>query len=442
MKTTKTIERFAARNAALLPTHFYNIKADLPVAPKPPLHPGTKEPLKPEDLEPVFSKGFIAQEITSERYVPIPEAVREKFAVYRPTPLVYASGLRRALDTPAHIFYKYEGVGPVGSHKSNTALMQAYLAAQEGIETLVTETGAGQWGSALAQAGAFFGIDIRVFMVRASFRQKPGRRTVMEMFGAKVEESPSPSTAFGRTLYEKDPNHPGSLGIAISEAIEVAVGGKNSKYTLGSVLDAVLMHQTVIGQEAERQLAASGAEPDVVIGCVGGGSNFGGLAFPFVRQNLKEGKKARFIAVEPDACPSLTKGRLRYDHGDMAGMTPLLYMHTLGMDFIPAPIHAGGLRYHGMAPLVSHLADQGLVENQTYSQEKIFEAGEFFFKAEGILPAPESSHAVAAAIAEALEAKKTGEEKVILFNLSGHGFLDLAAYAKNGNGKNGASKAK
>lgn len=428
----KTIERFAARNAALLPTHFYNLKADLPAAPKPKLHPGTKEPVTPADLEPVFSKGFIAQEFSRERYVPIPDAVREKFAVYRPTPLIYASGLRRALDTPAHIFYKYEGVGPVGSHKSNTALMQAYLASREGIETLVTETGAGQWGSALAQAGAFFGVNVRVFMVRASFRQKPGRRTVMEMFGATVEESPSPSTAFGRTLFDKDPNHPGSLGIAISEAVEIAVGGKNSKYTLGSVLDAVLMHQTVIGQEAEKQLAASGSEPDVVIGCVGGGSNFGGIAFPFVRKNLKEGKKIRFVAVEPEACPSLTKGDLRYDHGDMAGMTPLCFMHTLGMDFIPAPIHAGGLRYHGMAPLVSHLKEMGVVDARAYNQSKIFDAGTLFLKTEGILPAPESAHAVAAAIDEALEAKTTGEEKTILFNLSGHGFLDLTAYAKNG----------
>ncbi len=434
MKTNQTIERFAARNAALLPTHFYNIKADLPVPPDPPLHPGTKEALTPSDLEPVFSKGFIAQEITGERYVPIPEAVREKLAVYRPTPLIYAAGLRKALGTPAHIFYKYEGAGPVGSHKSNTALMQAYLAAQEGIETLVTETGAGQWGSALAQAGSFFGLDIRVFMVRASFRQKPGRRTVMEMFGAKVEESPSPSTQFGRTLYDQDPDHPGSLGIAISEAIEVAVSGKNSKYSLGSVLDAVLMHQTVIGQEADRQMAASGVEPDVVIGCVGGGSNFGGIAFPFIRKNLSENKKTRFVAVEPESCPSITKGEYRYDHGDTAGMTPLLKMHTLGMSFIPAPIHAGGLRYHGMAPLVSHLNRLGLVEARSFNQTEIFDAGTFFFKTEGILPAPESSHAVAAAIDEALAAKASGEEKVILFNLSGHGFLDLAAYAKNGNG--------
>ncbi len=434
MSRTISPERFAARNAAFLPEHFYNIKADLPACPPPPLHPGTKAPLRPSDLEAVFSRGFIAQEITRERFIPIPKEVREKLAVYRPTPLIYASGLRRALDTPAHVFYKYEGVGPVGSHKSNTALMQAYLAAAEGVETLVTETGAGQWGSALAQAGSLFGVDVRVFMVRSSFRQKPGRRTVMEMFGAKVEESPGPSTNFGRALYEKDPDHPGSLGIAISEAIEVAVGGKNSKYALGSVLDAVLMHQTVIGLEAAAQISAAGAEPDVVIGCVGGGSNFGGLAFPFVRGNFAGERKTRYIAVEPEACPSLTRGDLRYDNGDTAGLTPLLFMHTLGRDFVPAPIHAGGLRYHGMAPLVSHLAGQGLVETRSVPQAEAFDAGTLFFKTEGILPAPESAHAVAAAIAEAAAARASGQEKVILFNLSGHGFLDLAAYAKNGRG--------
>ena len=432
----KVDQRFSSRTADLLPLAFYNLKADLPIPPKPPLHPGTKEPLKPEDLEPVFSKGFIAQEITTERFVPIPEAVLEKFAIYRPTPLVYASGLRRALDTPAHIFYKNEGVGPAGSHKSNTALMQAYLAAQEGIETLVTETGAGQWGSALAQAGHFFGVNVHVFMVRVSYRQKPGRRIIMEMFGAKVEESPSPSTSFGRKLYEVDPDHPGSLGIAISEALEVAVGGKNSRYSLGSVLDAVLMHQTVIGIEADRQLAAAGAEPDVVIGCVGGGSNFAGVAFPFVRKNLTEQKKIRFIAVEPEACPSITQGVYRYDHGDTAGMTPLLFMHTLGKDFVPQPIHAGGLRYHGMAPLVSHLVSLGIVEARAYGQDKVFDAGEFFYKTEGILPAPESAHAIAAAIDEALEAKRLGRDRVILFNLSGHGFLDINAYDHNGGRKN------
>lgn len=295
--TIKPFPRFSSREADLIPKAFYNLKADLPVPPKPPLHPGTKEPLNPKDLEPVFPKGFIAQEIAADRFVPIPEVVLEKFALFRPTPLVYASGLRKALDTPAHIFYKYEGAGPAGSHKSNTALMQAYLASREGIETLVTETGAGQWGSALAQAGQAFGVKVRVFMVRVSYRQKPGRRILMEMFGAQVEESPSPSTAFGRTFFEADPDHPGSLGIAISEALEVAVGGTNSRYSLGSVLDVVLMHQTVIGLEAGRQLSSAGAEPDVVIGCVGGGSNFGGLAFPFVGRNFKEGKKVRFIAV-------------------------------------------------------------------------------------------------------------------------------------------------
>jgi len=429
---TRSIKRFSARDADALPSHFYNIKADLASLPRPPLHPGTKQPLRPQDLEPVFSKGFIAQGGSLERFVPIPEKVLEQYALYRPTPLIYASGLRKALDTPAHVFYKYEGVGPMGSHKSNTALMQAYLAAQEDIETLTTETGAGQWGSALAHAGAIFGINVNVFMVRISFRQKPGRRILMEMFGATVEESPSPKTEFGARLYGRDADHPGSLGIAISEALELALKSRATKYSLGSVLDAVLMHQTVIGQEAEKQMAAQGARPDIVIGCVGGGSNFGGIAFPFVRKNLKEGQKIRFIAVEPEACASLMKGELKYDHGDSAGLTPLLYMHTLGMDFVPPPIHAGGLRYHGMAPLVSHLASLGLIEPRAYSEDKIFEAGLAFFKAEGILPAPESSHAVAAAIDEALQAKKEGKEKIILFNLSGHGFLDINAYTRHG----------
>jgi tryptophan synthase beta chain len=430
-----SINRFSARDNELLPTHFYNLKADLPSLPKPPLHPGTRQPLQPQDLEPVFPKGFIAQEGSLERFVPIPGDVLEKYALYRPTPLVYASSLKKNLGTPAHIFYKYEGVGPMGSHKSNTALMQTYLAAREGIDTLATETGAGQWGSALAHAGAQFGIKIKVFMVRISYRQKPGRRILMEMFGANVVESPSPLTQSGSRFYSQDPNHPGSLGIAISEAIEVAVKSPTSKYSLGSVLDAVLMHQTVIGLEADRQLQAQGVEPDVVIGCVGGGSNFGGVAFPFVRKNLKDGKNIRFIAVEPEACPSLTQGKLKYDHGDTAGLTPLLYMYTLGMDFIPLPIHAGGLRYHGMAPLVSHLVSTGVVEPRAYSQEKVFEAAQFFFKTEGILPAPESSHAVAATIDEALAAKAEQKEKVILFNLSGHGLLDLSAFAQNDNPK-------
>jgi len=426
------MNRFASRNPEDLPESFYNIKADLPEPPKPPLHPGTKAPLKPEDLEPVFPKSFIAQEIAAERFIPVPDAVREAFSIYRPTPLVYASGLKKALGTPAEIFYKYEGVGPSGSHKSNTALMQAYLASREGVETLTTETGAGQWGSALAHAGALFGVAVRVFMVRVSFRQKPGRRILMELFGAKVSESPSPLTEAGRRFYEKDPEHPGSLGIAISEAVETAVRGRNSKYSLGSVLDAVLMHQTVIGLEAQKELKEIGVQPDMIIGCVGGGSNFAGLAFPFIGHQLKAGGTTRFIAVEPESCPSLTGGELRYDHGDGVGLTPLLYMYTLGMDFVPPSIHAGGLRYHGMAPLVSHLVDRGVIEPRALGQPQVFEAAKVFLNAEGILPAPESSHAIAAVITEALKARETGEKKVILFNLSGHGFLDISAF--NGNG--------
>jgi len=425
--------RFASRDQDLLPENFYNIKADLPSLPKPPLHPGTKQPLRPEDLEPIFSKGFIAQDGGREAQIPIPAAIREAYRLYRPTPLVYASGLKKALDTPAHIFYKYEGVGPAGSHKSNTALVQAYLAAKEGVSTLCTETGAGQWGSALAHAGSIFGVGVRVFMVRASFRQKPGRRVLMELWGAKVEESPSPSTESGRRFYAVDADHPGSLGIAISEAVEAAVTSSGTKYALGSVLDAVLMHQTVIGQEADRQMQAAGARPDTIIGCVGGGSNFGGIAFPFIRKNLKEGDSIRFIACEPTACPTLTSGEMRYDHGDTAGLTPLLFMHTLGKDFIPAPIHAGGLRYHGMAPLVSHLVKLGQVEPRAYDQDKVFDAARVFLQAEGILPAPESSHAIAAVVEEALLARSEKKERTILFNLSGHGLLDISAYAANGN---------
>jgi tryptophan synthase beta chain len=426
------MNRFSSRKTDDLPKSFYNIKADLAELPKPPLHPGTREPLKPEDLEAIFPKGFITQETATERDIPIPGEVLEAFSVYRPTPLVYASGLRKALGTPAHIFYKYEGVGPCGSHKSNTALMQAYLASREGVEILTTETGAGQWGSALAHAGSIFGLQVRVFMVRISFRQKPGRRVMMELFGASVVESPSPLTDAGLKFYNADPDHPGSLGIAISEAVETAVRTKGAKYSLGSVLDAVLMHQTVIGLEAERQLSEMGAEPDLIIGCVGGGSNFAGISFPFVGRRLKGASQARFIAVEPEACASLTRGELRYDHGDGVGLTPLLYMYTLGMDFVPPSIHAGGLRYHGMAPLVSHLVRMGIVEPRAYGQEKVFPAAKLFLNAEGILPAPESAHAVAAVVEEALRAKERKEEIVILFNLSGHGFLDISAF--NGNG--------
>jgi tryptophan synthase beta chain len=426
--------RFASRKPEFLPRSFYNIKADLPSPPKPPLHPGTKEPLRPEDLEAIFPKSFIRQEGPAGREVPIPEPVLEAFSVFRPTPLIEATALRKFLDTPARIFYKYEGIGPVGSHKTNTALMQAYLAAEDGVKTLATETGAGQWGSALAYAGARFGIETRIFMVRSSFRQKPGRRIIMEMFGGTVLESPSPTTDAGRKFYDKDPNHPGSLGIAIAEAVEVTLKDPKVKYALGSVLDSVLMHQTVIGLEAEKQMEELGAVPDTVIGCVGGGSNFAGLAFPFIRHNLSGRRAARFIAVEPEACPSLTQGELRYDFGDSVGMTPLLYMYTLGMDFVPPPLHAGGLRYHGMAPLVSHLADMGIVEARAVDEKTVFERAALFMKTEGILPAPESSHAISAAIDEALAAKKDGRARTILFNLSGHGFLDINAYARNGHG--------
>jgi len=424
--------RFASRKNEFLPRAFYNIKADLPSPPKPPLHPGTKEPLKPEDLEPIFPKSFIRQEGATERDVPIPGPVLEAYEVFRPTPLVEATALQKALDTPARIFYKYEGVGPVGSHKTNTALMQAYLAAEDGVKTLVTETGAGQWGSALAYAGSRFGIETRIFMVRSSFRQKPGRRIIMEMFGGTVLESPSPTTEAGRRFTDRDPDHPGSLGIAISEAVEVTLKTPGVKYALGSVLDSVLMHQTVIGLEAESQMEELGVVPDTVVGCVGGGSNFAGLAFPFVRHNIKGGRKTRFIAVEPEACPSLTKGALRYDFGDSVGLTPLLYMHTLGMEFVPPPLHAGGLRYHGMAPLVSHLADAGIVEPRAVDEKTVFDRAVLFMRTEGILPAPESSHAIAVAVDEALAAKRDGRERTILFNLSGHGFLDISAYAKNG----------
>ena len=428
------MERFSDRKKEHLPDHFYNIKADLDVLPRPPLDPRSGKPLDPSALQAIFPKGFIEQETSRERYLPIPPEVLEAYAQYRPTPLVYAAELKKLLATPAHVFYKFEGVSPMGSHKSNTALMQAFLASREGVRELVTETGAGQWGSALAYAGARFGIATRVFMVRASYRQKPGRRTLMNLSGARVEESPGPNTEAGRAFYNEDPDHPGSLGIAIAEAVETVLKTPGSKYALGSVLDSVLLHQSVIGLEAERQLQGLGMQPDTVIGCVGGGSNFAGISFPFLRRNLVEGRKIDFIAVEPDVCPSLTRGELRYDHGDSAGLTPLLYMHTLGKDFIPPAIHAGGLRYHGMAPLVSHLASLGQVRGRAYSQEDVFAAARTFFVSEGILPAPESAHAIAAVIDEARKARESRREPVILFNLSGHGFLDISAYERNGNG--------
>lgn len=426
------MKRYDSRQMSYLPEYFYNIKADLPELPPPPLNPVNRQPLRPEDLEPVFSRGFIQQETSLEKFIRIPDRVLEVYSRYRPTPLVQATGLQKYLETPARIFYKYEGVGPAGSHKTNTALMQAYLASQEGVETLTTETGAGQWGSALSYACGQFGLQARVFMVRSSYRQKPGRRIMIQLFGGQVVESPGPTTKAGLKYYQENPEHPGSLGIAISEAVEAAVSQPATKYSLGSVLDAVLMHQTVIGLEAISQCREFGVEPDIIIGCVGGGSNFAGLSFPFLGRNLQEKNGQRFLAVEPEACPSLTAGQLQYDHGDSVGLTPLLYMHSLGKDFVPPPIHAGGLRYHGMAPLVSHLVKMGLVEARAYSQKQVFTAAEIFLKTEGILPAPESAHAVAAVLDEALEARKSKKETVILFNLSGHGFLDINAYDQNG----------
>ncbi len=423
--------RYASRHEKHLPANFYNLKADLPELPPPPLNPATRKPLNPSDLEAIFPKSFIAQEVSLERELAIPEKVREAYSVFRPTPLIQASKLEAYLDTPARIFYKFEGVSPTGSHKTNTALMQAYLASQDGVTTLSTETGAGQWGTALAYAGALFGVKARIYMVRSSFRQKPGRRIMMQLFGGEVTESPSPTTDSGRKYYQENPDHSGSLGIAISEAVEVALKSPEVKYSLGSVLDTVMIHQSIIGLEAQSQCREIGFEPDLIVGCVGGGSNFAGLSFPFVRRNLKEKAATRYIAVEPEVCPSLTAGELAYDFGDSVGLTPLLYMYTLGKDFIPPAIHAGGLRYHGMSPLVSHLVKQGLVKAKAYPQDRVFKAAELFLKTEGILPAPESAHAIAAVIDEALLVKKTGRPVNILFNLSGHGFLDISAYDRH-----------
>ena len=424
---TRTQRRFVLPEDRL-PTHYVNIAADLPVAPPPPLHPGTREPIGPEMLAPLFPMELIKQEVATDALVEIPEEVREAYRIYRPTPLQRALGLERALDTPARIYFKNESVSPAGSHKVNTALAQAYYNRAEGVTRLATETGAGQWGSALAFAASIFGLEIKVYMVKVSFEQKPYRRSFIESFGADVVASPSTDTNAGRAVLAEDPDSTGSLGIAISEAVEDAGGREDTKYSLGSVLNHVLLHQTVIGQEAVEQMEMAGDEPDVVIGCAGGGSNFAGIAFPFLRRRLRGEANTRFLAVEPASCPSLTEGEYRYDFGDNAGTTPLLKMHTLGNDFRPAPIHAGGLRYHGMAPMVSHLYDQGFIEARAYRQTTCFEAAVQFARAEGIVPAPESSHAIRAAIDEALEAREAGEERVILFNLSGHGHFDMAAY--------------
>ncbi len=410
-----------------LPTHWYNILADVE-PPPPPVHPATGQPIGPEALAPLFPMELIKQEVSRERYIPIPDEVREVYRLWRPTPLYRARRLERALETPARIYYKYEGVSPAGSHKPNTAVAQAYYNKAEGVRRLTTETGAGQWGSALAMACAFFGLELKVYMVKVSYHQKPYRRVLMETWGAQVVPSPSPDTQSGRVVLERDPESPGSLGIAISEAVEDAASREDTKYSLGSVLNHVLLHQTVVGLEALRQMEMAGDYPDVVIGCVGGGSNYAGLALPFLRERLVLGKKTRFIAVEPEACPSLTRGQYTYDFGDTAGTTPLIKMHTLGHTFMPPPLHAGGLRYHGMAPIISKLVADGLMEARAYHQTRVFEAAVQFARAEGIVPAPESAHAVRAAIDEALAAREAGEARVILFNLSGHGHFDLAAY--------------
>jgi len=411
-----------------IPKQWYNIQADLPNPVAPALHPGTGQPAGPEDFAPLFPMELIMQEVSQDRWIDIPDPVREMYRMWRPTPLIRATGLEKALGTPAKIFYKYEGVSPVGSHKPNTAIAQAYYNKIEGTKRIVTETGAGQWGSALAFACQQFGLESKIYMVKASFNQKPYRKSMMQTWGGTVTASPSEETQAGRTILAGNPDSPGSLGIAISEAVEVAAGDDSTKYSLGSVLNHVLMHQTVIGQEAVMQMEMAGAYPDIVIGCAGGGSNLAGISFPFIADKLAGKSNTRFIAVEPEASPSLTKGQFAYDFGDAIGMTPLLKMHTLGHTFVPNPIHAGGLRYHGMAPLVSALFDAGVYEARAYHQNACFEAAVLFASTEGIIPAPEPTHAIKAAIDEALVAKETGEEKNILFHLCGHGHLDLSAY--------------
>ena len=411
-----------------LPTRWYNLLADLPVPPPPPLHPGTLQPVGPDDLAPLFPMDLIRQEVSAEQYLDIPGAVLDVYKLWRPSPLYRAYRLEKALQTPARIYYKYEGVSPAGSHKPNTAVPQAYYNAQAGVRRLTTETGAGQWGTALAFACAQFGLDCEVWQVRASYDQKPYRRIMIETFGGKVYPSPSDRTEAGRAILAANPDSTGSLGIAISEAVEVAAKAADTKYALGSVLNHVLLHQTIIGEEALIQLAKVDETPDLIVGCTGGGSNFAGLFFPFLREKLAARMSPVIRAVEPSACPSLTRGVYAYDFGDTAGMTPLIKMHTLGHDFIPDPIHAGGLRYHGMSPVISHLYDQGLIEAVAKPQRECFAAGVQFARTEGILPAPEPTHALAAAIEEALRCRESGEERVILTALCGHGHLDLPAY--------------
>jgi len=413
-----------------MPTQWYNIIPDLPEPPPPPLHPATHAPVGPDDLAPLFPMALIMQEVSTESHIDIPGEVLDIYRLWRPSPLYRARRLEKALDTPARIYYKYEGVSPAGSHKPNTAVPQAYYNAQEGVKSLTTETGAGQWGSALAFACALFGLNCEVWQVAASFEQKPYRKSMMETWGATVHSSPSPLTQAGRAILNQDPNSPGSLGIAISEAVEMAAQDDDTRYALGSVLNHVLLHQTIIGEEALLQMRKAGDTPDILVGCTGGGSNFSGLSFPFLREKLAGRISPTIRAVEPAACPSFTKGVYAYDFGDTAGMTPLMKMHTLGHDFVPDPIHAGGLRYHGMSPLLSHIYELGLIEAIAIGQTECFAAAVQFARTEGIVPAPEPTHAIAAAIREGLACRETGEEKVILTAVCGHGHFDMASYDK------------
>ncbi len=410
-----------------MPQAWYNIQADLPGQIPPPIHPATKQPVGPADLEPIFAKALIQQEVSRERWIEIPDEIRRVLAIWRPSPLVRAFNLEKALGTPARIYFKDESHSPAGSHKPNTAVAQAYYNKMEGIYQLTTETGAGQWGSALAFSCAQFGIKCKVFMVKVSYYQKPYRRSMMHVWGSEVTPSPSQETEAGRKILAEDPDCPGSLGIAISEAVEAAVSRDDTKYTLGSVLNHVMLHQTITGLEAEQQMKIAGDSPDVIIGCVGGGSNYAGLAFPFLRHKIA-GNQMRFIAAEPQSCPTMSRGQYRYDFGDTTGLTPLMKMHTLGHTFIPAGIHAGGLRYHGMAPSLSYAAKLGLIEAAAFHQIECFEAAKLFAETEGTIPAPETSHAIRAAIVEALRCKETGKEECILFNFSGHGLCDLGSY--------------
>ncbi len=429
MKDTKII-----LSDSEIPSQWYNIMADMPNLPGTPLHPGTREPIGPEDLAPIFPMALIEQEVSTERWIDIPDEVRELYTLWRPAPLYRAHRLEKALKTPAKIYYKYEGVSPAGSHKPNTSIPQAYYNREAGIRRIATETGAGQWGSSMALAGNMFGLEVTVYMVKVSFSQKPYRRIAMETWGATVHPSPSEATESGRKALDADPENPGSLGLAISEAVEDAATHDNTNYALGSVLNHVCLHQTVIGLEAQKQMQSIGEYPDIIIGCCGGGSNLAGIAAPFIRDKIN-GRDLRVIAVEPSSCPTLTKGEFRYDFGDVAGLTPFLMMYTLGHDFIPPGIHAGGLRYHADSPLVCQLYHDGLIEAKAYHQTSVFEAALQFSRTEAIIPAPESAHAIRGAIDEAILCREEGKEKTILFNLSGHGYLDLQAYADYSDGK-------